>query len=110
MVAGLFLLVVFLNVVFWNSGLRFFAVTFVPVALISGWRPVQLTALGHGQLKSDAILRSQVIDLSHGFTVVETKLGKKILRLKADGHDLRIAGFGTLDEIDKWLKEAQVAV
>jgi hypothetical protein len=80
----------------------------IPLTLYFGWVPIRLSAHAGGKLKLESMFRTQIVDLTKGFTVAESRASKRVLRLKADSRNLRLGGFGKLDEVDRWLKKAQV--
>ena len=83
------------------------AVLGAPRALFGVWR---IERPAPGTIHAHATARDTSLDLRGGFVLEQMKVGRKNLRLKAGGKSVFLRGFGTLDEVDQWLKEAQVAV
>ena len=87
-------------------GALFVFVLGLPRALLSVCR----VRVDGGVLHAEAIGRGTDLDLRGGFVLEQMRLGDQNLRLRAGDRSVFLRGFGTLDEVDAWLKEAQVAV
>jgi hypothetical protein len=81
----------------------------LPLLLFS-FRFDRAVAEGSARVLLDAPWRKALVDLRNGFKLTELRIHPKALVLEVDNQKYQLVGFGTLDEVDAWLKAAQVAV
>ena len=65
---------------------------------------------GTGTIGIHSPLQHEVVDLKPGFTLLEPRQNARSLILDTGRKKYRLTQFGSIDEVDAWLKEAQVAV